>query len=198
MSEFQAAMGICNLRHIDEKVVEYYRTRLSNIEGIKLCDEQEGVVSNYAYFPVVFDGYKYTRDEVFDRLAKEEIVARKYFYPLTNSFDCYKGCVGFNPDLTPVAKHIADRVLTLPLIIGLGAVAYEMFLYSSLYTWAFLVLIFRGIRGLIEKFGKNKQEKYTTIALGIMLALLLFNNIPWFIEIISYGINTYPVISAGI
>lgn len=126
MSEFQAAMGICNLRHIDEeiakrkKVVEYYRTRLSNIEGIKLCDEQEGVVSNYAYFPVVFDGYKYTRDEVFDRLAKEEIVARKYFYPLTNSFDCYKGCVGFNPDLTPVAKHIADRVLTLPLYADLS------------------------------------------------------------------------------
>lgn len=100
--------------------------------------------------------------------------------------------------LVQVSMWTVVLCVVIHMIIGLGAVAYEMFLYSSLYTWAFLVLIFRGIRGLIEKFGKNKQEKYTTIALGIMLALLLFNNIPWFIEIISYGINTYPVISAGI
>lgn len=66
MNEFQAAMGICNLRHLDEeitkrkKLVEYYRQRLSGIEGIKLSKIQKDVEPNYAYFPVVFDGYKYT------------------------------------------------------------------------------------------------------------------------------------------
>lgn len=96
MNEFQATMGICNLRHLDEeigkrkKVVERYRERLEGVEGIKLSKIQEGVESNYAYFPVVFDGYKYTRNEVFERLEEQGIGARKYFYPLTNSFECYR------------------------------------------------------------------------------------------------------------
>lgn len=126
MNEFQAAMGICNLRHIDDEiakrkaVVEHYRSRLSDIDGIKLCKPQDGVVSNYAYFPVVFEGYKYTRDEVFERLKAADIIARKYFYPLTNSFECYKAMPTAGEDKTPVAKHIAERVLTLPLYADLS------------------------------------------------------------------------------
>ena len=123
MNEFQAAMGLCNLRHIDEEitkrkaVVERYRERLLRVNGIKLCAEQEGVVSNYAYFPVVFDGYKLTRDEIFEKLKSEDVIARKYFYPLTNSFDCYKNYSGGD---TPVAEYIAMRVLTLPLYADLA------------------------------------------------------------------------------
>ena len=126
MNEFQAAMGICNLRHLDAEiakrkaVVEHYVQRLSGVEGIVLCKKQPDIESNYAYFPVVFDGYKHSRDEVFEMLGKESIVARKYFYPLTNSFECYKGQAGFNPDETPVAQHIADRVMTLPLYADLS------------------------------------------------------------------------------
>lgn len=125
MNEFCAAMGICNLRHIDEeiakrkKVFERYNERLSGVEGITLNRAQPGVTPNYAYYPVVFDGYKYTRDEVFARLGENGIVARKYFYPITNSFECFDGKPGFNPDDTPVAKHIADSVLTLPMYADL-------------------------------------------------------------------------------
>ena len=125
MNEFQAAMGICNLRHVDEEirkrgaVVERYRSRLSGIPGIRLCDSQENVQPNYAYFPVVFDGFRKTRDEVFADLGKENIVARKYFYPLTNSFECYRGLPTAGENKTPVAKYIADRVLTLPLYADL-------------------------------------------------------------------------------
>ena len=127
MNEFQAAMGICNLRHLDGEIakrkaaVEQYRKRLSAVEGIKICPEQEGVVSNYAYFPVVFDGYKYTRDEVFAALAENDIIARKYFFPLTNSFECYKDYPTAGTEKTPVAAYIADRVLTLPLYADLTA-----------------------------------------------------------------------------
>ena len=123
MNEFQAAMGICNLRYVDgeilkrKAVVERYRERLENIEGIKLSIIQEGVKSNYAYFPVVFDNYKYTRDEIFEKLGEANIVARKYFYPLINDFECYRD--KYNSDETPVAKHIADRVLCLPLYADL-------------------------------------------------------------------------------
>ena len=126
MNEFQAAMGICNLRHIDDEinkrkvVVERYRQRLGGIEGIKLCDEQPDVKSNYAYFPVVFDGYKYTRDRVFDNLQSNNIIARKYFYPLTNGFDCYSSFESAGTYKTPVAEYIASRVLTLPLYADLA------------------------------------------------------------------------------
>ena len=126
MNEFQAAMGLCNLRHLDEeigkrkKVVERYRERLEGIEGIKLSKVQEGVESNYAYFPVVFDGYKYTRNEVFEKLAEVGIGARKYFYPLTNSFECYRNYPTAGTEKTPVAQHMALRVLTLPLYADLS------------------------------------------------------------------------------
>ncbi len=126
MNEFQAAMGICNLRHIDEeiqkrkKLVQQYRKRLSNVEGVKLSTIQKDVESNYAYFPVVFDGYKYTRNEVFNKLEKSGIGARKYFYPLTNSFECYRNYPTAGAEKTPVAQHIALRVLTLPLYADLS------------------------------------------------------------------------------
>ena len=126
MNEFQAAMGICNLRHLKEeiqkrkKIVEHYRKRLEKVEGIKLPVIQDDVESNYAYFPVVFDGYKYTRNEIFEKLAENEIEARKYFYPLTNSFECYRNYPTAGTEKTPIAQHIALRVLTLPLYADLS------------------------------------------------------------------------------
>lgn len=125
MSEFQAAMGICNLRHVDQEiakrksVVEHYRMRLSGIPGIRLCSDQPNVKHNYAYFPVVFDGYRYSRDEVFSKLAEQEIIARKYFYPLTNAIECYEMLPSAGAEKTPVANYVADRVLTLPLYADL-------------------------------------------------------------------------------
>lgn len=119
MSEFHAAMGLCNLKIVDREiakrrhVVERYRARLENVAGIRLIAPQKGVTSNYAYFPVVFDGFRRSRDEVAAKLIENGITPRKYFYPLTSSFACYRGCVGANA--VPVAEHIAGRVLTLPL-----------------------------------------------------------------------------------
>ena len=121
MSEFQAAMGLCNLLHLDGEIakrgvaVQHYRARLGGIFGIRLVPVQEEVVPNNAYFPVVFDDYKYTRDEVFEALQAEGIIARKYFYPLTNNFACYATLPTGGEDKTPIAKHIAEHVLTLPL-----------------------------------------------------------------------------------
>ena len=75
-----------------KKVHERYVYNLKEIEGIKLISFKENVKPNYAYFPVVFDKKKFglNRDEVCELLAKNNIFARKYFYPLINDFDCYK------------------------------------------------------------------------------------------------------------
>lgn len=125
MNEFCAAMGLCNLCHVDEEiakrkaVVERYRERLDNVEGIQLNTIQPEVKSNYAYFPVIFEEKLYgaSRAEVFDKLAEHGIGARKYFYPLTNTFECFHG--KYDVTKTPVALHVSKRVLTLPLYADL-------------------------------------------------------------------------------
>lgn len=126
MNEFCAAMGLCNLRHVDEEiakrraVVERYREHLEGVDGLRLNVRQPEVRSNYAYFPVVFDENLFgaSRNEVMDALAQNGIGARKYFYPLTNTFECFHG--KYDVDATPVALHVAKRVLTLPLYADLS------------------------------------------------------------------------------
>ena len=121
MTEFQAAMGLCNLRHVDhwiaqrKAVVEHYRARLQDVKGLRLCPVQKHVESNYAYFPVYFDADEFgmDRNEVLEKLAEENIFARKYFYPLTSEFSVYQG--RFPIQETPVAFDASRHVLTLPL-----------------------------------------------------------------------------------
>lgn len=125
MNEFQAAMGLCNLRHVEEnrllrrQVVEKYRQLLSGREEIRLPDPQPGVESNYAYFPVLFTGGHQARQEMCRKLLENDVYARKYFYPLTSDFACYRDRPGFDSSLTPVAQRISSQVATLPLYPGL-------------------------------------------------------------------------------
>lgn len=126
MNEFAAAMGLCNLRHLEGEIVkrkvvcERYWDALEQLPGVKVCRPAEGIQSNYAYLPVVFDPQVFgaTRDDVCDALAANNIFARKYFYPLTSDFACYGGA--FDSSLTPVAKRLAGQVLTLPLYADLS------------------------------------------------------------------------------
>lgn len=117
LSEFHAAMGLCNLRHLEEyklgrkTVVERYINNLEDIEGIRIWHKQNDVDSNYAYFPVFFESNGYDRNLVSDKLKEHNIFARKYFYPLTNHCECY----GYHGETTPVALRLSEQVLTLPL-----------------------------------------------------------------------------------
>lgn len=126
MNEFCAAMGICNLRHIDQeiekrkKVYERYIEKLNDIPGLQLNYYGKDIKPNYSYFPVLFDENVYgaSRNEVFDSLAENAICARKYFYPLTNTFACFHN--KYNVDETPIARSVANRVLTLPMYADLS------------------------------------------------------------------------------
>lgn len=123
MNEYEAAMGICNLRHFDDEVAkrkvayDTYRELLDGVDGIKFIADQPGVTKNYAYMPVFFDGYKYTRDEIQKKLAAENILARKYFYPIIPELTCYKE--NYKDLEFPVAKHASDTVLALPMFADL-------------------------------------------------------------------------------
>lgn len=126
LTEFAAAMGLCNLRHLDEqidlrrRVFERYHERLDGKHGIVLCGKQAGVVPNYAYFPVriVPEAFGLTRDQVCDRLAEQNIFARKYFFPLTSQFPAIKGYC--DTQGTPVAEKVTQEILCLPMYADLS------------------------------------------------------------------------------
>ena len=126
MNEFCAAMGVCNLRHLDGEiakrraVAERYWERLEGVPGVTVFKPGEGVRHNYAYLPVLFDPERFgaTRDDVFDALDKVNVGARKYFYPLVSDFACYRSV--YSSDRTPVAKRAAGQVLALPMYADLA------------------------------------------------------------------------------
>jgi len=124
MNEFVAAMGICNLRHLDEEIEKRriidskYREILSDVKGIRLNVVQESTESNDAYFPVIIeDDFHCSRDELYEKLLSENILTGRRFYPLASSFKCFNG--KFDTADTPVALQISEQVLLLPLYSGL-------------------------------------------------------------------------------
>ena len=126
MNEFCAAMGVCNLRHLDgeiakrKAVAERYWERLEGAPGVTVFRPGEDVRHNYAYLPVLFDpeAFGATRDDIFDTLDAEGVGARKYFYPLVSDYACYRSV--YSSDRTPVAKKASGRVLTLPMYAELA------------------------------------------------------------------------------
>ena len=124
-NEFAASMGICNLRHIEEEltkrkiIFDRYNENLRKVKGITLPPYQSGLVRNYAYYPIVIDStvYSHNRNELFEELKRNNIFARKYFYPLTNKPNCISSI--FNPGNTPIAEKISNSVLTLPMYADL-------------------------------------------------------------------------------
>lgn len=120
LDEFRAAMGICNLKRMDECIAarkavhDRYFERLDGIDGIELCYPQKGIEPNYAYLPVYFDKERFgkSRDDVFADLREHDIYARKYFYPAINDLDCYKELAGRE---TPIAHDVSLNILTLPI-----------------------------------------------------------------------------------
>lgn len=125
MSEFHAAMGLCNLRYIEREIQKrkqisnYYDRVLGNVSGLQLFPDIPGLQQNYAYYPVVFlDNAPKNRDKACEDLQKYNITARKYFYPLTSAFSCFKNKL--HTEDTPIAEDIARRVLCLPLYASLS------------------------------------------------------------------------------
>lgn len=124
MNEFQAAMGLVNLRYIDSEITkrkeisDHYKSRLEKIEGISFLNETEGVRHNYAYFPILVgaDQTGMNRDLLHDRLKEYNVMSRKYFYPLTSEIQSYKQ---ENVQGLENAHWIADRILTLPIYSSL-------------------------------------------------------------------------------
>ena len=122
MNELQAAFGLLQLRYIEAAVARrreidaHYRGALSDIRGIRLRELPEGVKHNYSYFPVFVDSaFPLTRDELYREFRENNIYVRRYFFPLISDFPMYRGLPSAAAANLPVARHIANQVLCLPI-----------------------------------------------------------------------------------
>lgn len=112
-SEFHAAMGLCNLKYINEILKKrkeqclFYDDLLTNlrVKKQKLLDV-DGY--NYAYYPVVFETEAIALKCKIE-LEKNEIYPRRYFYPSLSTLNY------ITSDQMPVSDDIAKRILCLPL-----------------------------------------------------------------------------------
>ncbi len=122
MNEMQALMGIQVLKYLDvmiekrARITELYRERLKEIPGIKLVPSLSAEVKyNYGYMPIEVHEKEFgmRRDTLYEELKKWNVYSRRYFYPLICDYPCYRS-ISVDGQL-PVARHTADRILTLPI-----------------------------------------------------------------------------------
>jgi len=122
MSEFNAALGLLQLKYIDQALARRkeidaaYRDRLKGTKGIRCMADPREKIANYAYFPIfVEDDYPISRDELYLKLKADGIHPRRYFYPLISDFPMYRGLPSARRDNLPVAREAARKILCLPI-----------------------------------------------------------------------------------
>lgn len=123
MDEIRAAYGLLNLHQVDaaiearHRVALKYRKELRNVEGISFFDDMAGVKHNYSYFPIFVEAEKYgmTRDELYSKMKEQNVLGRRYFYPLISTFSTYRGLDSASPSNLPNAHKMANSVICLPM-----------------------------------------------------------------------------------
>ena len=123
MDEVRSAYGLLNLKQVDaaiearHQVAIQYREALRDVEGVTFFDDIHGVRHNYSYFPIFIDAKKYgmTRDELYFKMKEQNVLGRRYFYPLISEFSTYRGLESAKPENLPEAHRMADSVICLPM-----------------------------------------------------------------------------------
>ena len=123
MDEIRAGYGLLNLKQVDaaiearHRVAIKYREALQNVKGIRFMKDIPHVRHNYAYFPIFIDAEEYgmTRDEVYFKMKEQNVLGRRYFYPLISEFSTYRGLDSARPENLPIAYKLADSVICLPM-----------------------------------------------------------------------------------
>lgn len=123
MDEMRSAYGLLNLRQVDaaiearHQVAVRYREALRPVNGITFFDDMPGVRHNYSYFPIFVDAEKYgmTRDELYFKMKEQNVLGRRYFYPLISTFTTYRGLPSAAPENLPQAHKMAESVICLPM-----------------------------------------------------------------------------------
>lgn len=123
MDEIRAAYGLLNLHQVDaaiearHKVATAYRESLRKVNGITFFEDMPGVRHNYSYFPIFIDSERYgmTRDELYFKMKEDNVLGRRYFYPLISEFTTYRGLPSAARENLPIAHRMAETVICLPM-----------------------------------------------------------------------------------
>ena len=123
VDEVRAAYGLLNLKQVDnaiaarQRVAQIYRKELRNVPGVRFFDDMPGVRHNYSYFPIFINAAEFgmTRDELYFKMKSQNVLGRRYFYPLISTFSTYRGLPSAAPENLPVATKIANEVICLPM-----------------------------------------------------------------------------------
>lgn len=122
MSEVNAAFGLLQLKHVGRALErrrdldKTYRSRLDGIQGLRCPSFVETSHANHSYFPVLVDrSFSISRESLHTKLRDHGIHSRRYFYPLISDFPMYRGLPSSNKENLPVATHVAEQVLCLPI-----------------------------------------------------------------------------------
>lgn len=122
MSEFQAALGLVQLKHIREcidkraRIAARYNDAFSRVSGIEVLQSPLQYESNFSYYPIlVRPEYGETRDALFFRMRESGVFGRRYFYPLISEFPMYRGHASASRQNLLVAHEVAEAVICLPI-----------------------------------------------------------------------------------
>lgn len=122
LNEVSAAFGLLQLKHVEQALLQrrevdgLYRELLADVAGIRCLAAGPQAFANHAYFPIfVEEDFPLSRDELHHYLRDNEILVRRYFYPLISDFPMYSGLPSAAPASLPVARSVAAKVLCLPI-----------------------------------------------------------------------------------
>ncbi|QGY42741.1 DegT/DnrJ/EryC1/StrS family aminotransferase [Maribellus comscasis] len=123
MNEMQSALGLLQLKNFHQniqkrkRITQLYQKELEKIKGISFIVNTASTEPNFTYFPIFVNKNEYgmTRDDLFKKLKKNNIFARRYFYPLISNFPMYKSIESARSSNLPEADKIAENVICLPI-----------------------------------------------------------------------------------
>jgi dTDP-4-amino-4,6-dideoxygalactose transaminase len=122
MSELNAVIGLLQLKHIDSVLhkrrllANYYSEGLIKIPGITILENNFSKNSNHSYYPILIESdYKLARDELYEKLKSNNILTRRYFYPLISEFEMYKNLPSAERKNLSNSIVAANKVLCLPI-----------------------------------------------------------------------------------
>lgn len=123
-SEFHAAMGLCNLKYVNQiiekrKNLSDYYSSLLPLEILPVYNNSD-VSYNYAYYPIILPSEDILK-KVVNVLLEKGIQTRRYFWPSLSKLEYI-----ITNNVCEVAEDISKRILCLPLYTELDKKQIEL------------------------------------------------------------------------
>lgn len=121
MTDFQAALGLSQLKKIDRikarrrEIVNYYNEHFSGIEELILPSEDENVDSNFhLYILQVKDNSRFDRYDLFTWMQRNNYQPMVHYIPV-HLLGYYRNRYGYKRGDFPVSENFYARAISIPL-----------------------------------------------------------------------------------